>query len=95
MKTSASLDSRDQYEKAAAILAAFAERTGLTGKGPERPYLWTDAVLGPGAAPLMGSSQRATIFARTHDINEVMLASALAPDGFLVLQTTFIPKRLR
>jgi hypothetical protein len=39
----ASPDSRDRYEKAAAIMLAFAERTGLTSQRPERRYLWTDA----------------------------------------------------
>src|ERR1019366_5178519 len=42
-QTSASLDSADRYEKAAAIMLAFAERTGLTSQRPERRYLWTDA----------------------------------------------------
>jgi hypothetical protein len=40
---SASLDSRDRYQKASAIMLAFAERTGLTSQRPERRYLWTDA----------------------------------------------------
>jgi hypothetical protein len=30
-------------EEAEALMAAFAERTGLTGDGPPRRYLWTDA----------------------------------------------------
>jgi hypothetical protein len=42
-QTSASLDSRDRYQEAAAIMMAFAERTGLTSQRPERRYLWTDA----------------------------------------------------
>jgi hypothetical protein len=40
---STSLDSANRYEKAAALMTAFADRTGLTGQRPEQRYLWTDA----------------------------------------------------
>jgi hypothetical protein len=42
-QASVSPDARDRYAKAAVIMAAFAERTGLTSQRPERRYLWTDA----------------------------------------------------
>ena len=38
-----SLDAGDGYAKAAAIMAAFADRTGLTSERREQRYLWTDA----------------------------------------------------
>jgi hypothetical protein len=38
-----SLDAADRSEKAATIMRAFAERSGITGRGPGVRYLWTDA----------------------------------------------------
>ena len=38
-----SLDAADGSEKAAAIMRAFAERSGIAGRGPGVRYLWTDA----------------------------------------------------
>jgi len=88
----------ERVDRAIALMRAYAERTGVTGSSTGRRYLWTDAFavcnfLGLGAATddaalstlALEDAHREQATWRAHeDINDVMLATALAPDGFLV-----------
>ena len=68
---------------ASELMASFADRTGLTGAKPQRRYLWTDAfAICTGAIPRTGRSRA---YREHEDINDVMLATSLEPNGFLVL----------
>jgi hypothetical protein len=68
-------------ETAARLMRAYAERTGLATQQPGRRYLWTDAF----AVCNLGALWKRLTWAEHQDINEVMLATSLLPDGCLLL----------